>query len=339
MKSDNEYRKTRTLGVLFFVIVAIPFCLNFWSLKGLSKSSSTDWENFGSYVGGIVGPIMTFLTLIYLMKSNSEQNASAKGIQKNSRQQRNLDNLFELINGFRSITYNLRMESKHSAQSGNSRVVTGNEVFLHLYLKFRDNYILQIRANLMNCPEKFKFQLPDNARRYVDQFYRSPNGFTSPPAAAVTAPFPECLEIMKATPNGGYEIPTNYEDVFVKMFYDEIIKLITPVDDKQFIDAAFKNLYESDGYLFGHYFRNFSYILDYIEQNEFEDKEFCFKYLRSILSSYENVLLYYDCIYYSNSEMVEIIDRQEILNDLNKQEFIHKHVIKKSIYEKPKATT
>jgi len=305
--------------------------MHFWTHDGFKNSSSSDWENFGAYVGGVISPIMTFLTLMFLMKSNSEQITASNLIEDKSRRQRNLDNLFELINGFRSITYNLKMESNYLVASKTPRTVTGNEVFLHLYLKFRENYINIVRANLLNSPQKFDIKLTKNTRNYINQFFRSPVGMAIP-ASAQAAPFPQCLNIMQTTVNGGIEIPINYDSPQVKMFYDEIIELMNRDFDNQYIKDAFGQLYTSDGYLFGHYFRNFNYILEYINSNEFENKLFCFRYLRSVLSSYENVLLYYDCIYYSSANMVDIIDKQEILNDLNKQEFLHKSVILDLIY-------
>lgn len=59
------------LASLLPLIVALGLALYFYRLKfggGLSGVSS-DWSNFGSYIGGIFGPLVSFVTLVAVLKT------------------------------------------------------------------------------------------------------------------------------------------------------------------------------------------------------------------------------------------------------------------------------
>jgi hypothetical protein len=53
--------------------------LQFW---GFPLSTSTgDWSNFGSYIGGVAGPILSFITLFFVLKTLKLQNEANRALK------------------------------------------------------------------------------------------------------------------------------------------------------------------------------------------------------------------------------------------------------------------
>ncbi|WP_313629806.1 hypothetical protein [Pseudomonas sp.] len=53
------------------ILVSLAIAIFFYRLKfsgGLSENS-TDWSNFGSYMGGVFGPLVSFVTLLAVLKT------------------------------------------------------------------------------------------------------------------------------------------------------------------------------------------------------------------------------------------------------------------------------
>ena len=72
---------TITLILILFLIISVfsSYILNF--NNGISNEQAI-WGSFGDYIGGILNPLLTFITIIYLIKSHSLQQAETKEIQK-----------------------------------------------------------------------------------------------------------------------------------------------------------------------------------------------------------------------------------------------------------------
>lgn len=74
---DSKPRKTaRTLKLFWFfssasilVSFAIAICAYRSKFGGALSDSSSDWSNFGSYIGGILGPLVSFVTLLAVLKT------------------------------------------------------------------------------------------------------------------------------------------------------------------------------------------------------------------------------------------------------------------------------
>jgi hypothetical protein len=74
---DNQMGKvTRALTSFLFVstvsiLIAFVFAIYFYRLKfgGELSGNSSDWSNFGSYIGGVFGPLVSFVTLIAVLKT------------------------------------------------------------------------------------------------------------------------------------------------------------------------------------------------------------------------------------------------------------------------------
>lgn len=62
----NKLAMIITVALMALVVVYGLYCLNFFSDFKFSKDTDT-WGTFGDYVGGILNPILSFLTLIALI--------------------------------------------------------------------------------------------------------------------------------------------------------------------------------------------------------------------------------------------------------------------------------
>lgn len=66
----RNLKKYILLSLIFLFLCLLPYLLKF--NNGLS-SNQNDFGSFGSYFGGIFGPILTFLTIIILIRTNDDQ--------------------------------------------------------------------------------------------------------------------------------------------------------------------------------------------------------------------------------------------------------------------------
>ncbi|WP_063800625.1 hypothetical protein [Burkholderia cepacia] len=57
------------------------------------STSSTAWSEFGSYVGGVLGPILTFFTLIFMVKTLDSQNKANEALRDEAKENERADRL------------------------------------------------------------------------------------------------------------------------------------------------------------------------------------------------------------------------------------------------------
>ncbi|WP_233633397.1 hypothetical protein [Burkholderia seminalis] len=81
------------------------------------STSSTAWSEFGSYVGGVLGPFLTFFTLIFMVKTLDSQNKAnmalrddAKENEKAERLKSFSDLLFNMIDSQKSLLERFKID-------------------------------------------------------------------------------------------------------------------------------------------------------------------------------------------------------------------------------------
>ena len=79
-----------SLLVILSFFVLIPYFVNFHG--GLSENSQ-DWSNFGSYVGGLLGPVFSLFSIILVIISIQ---ISLKSLKRNENQQK-IERLYTLV--------------------------------------------------------------------------------------------------------------------------------------------------------------------------------------------------------------------------------------------------
>lgn len=84
------------IGTIFSIVLFYFFYMVIIEKQSLSVNTS-DWGNFGSYFGGISGPILSFLAFIILAKTFSIQQSMSDAQENEHKRQRKLSEL-ELCN-------------------------------------------------------------------------------------------------------------------------------------------------------------------------------------------------------------------------------------------------
>lgn len=75
MAHPGRNTQDRYLGFIIFlvfaVIVSVAFAILLYRLKfgGDLAATSTEWSNFGGYIGGVFGPLVSFVTLLAVLKT------------------------------------------------------------------------------------------------------------------------------------------------------------------------------------------------------------------------------------------------------------------------------
>ncbi len=73
---------------IYAALVCILIVLGIYALQfhGYNFSKNVDhWNQFGGYVGGVLGPLLSFLSLVMLIKSLNLQNESNATLRAESR--------------------------------------------------------------------------------------------------------------------------------------------------------------------------------------------------------------------------------------------------------------
>jgi hypothetical protein len=73
MKTNLKYYYW-TSGILIFLCLVLTFLYPFFIGFGVSDKSS-EWSNFGQYLGGVIGPILGLLAFVGVLLSIANQNS------------------------------------------------------------------------------------------------------------------------------------------------------------------------------------------------------------------------------------------------------------------------
>lgn len=90
-------------GIFSIMVLFIPLIPYFIIFNGELSNNPNDWSSFGSYYGGIVTPILTFITIIFIiMNLNNQKEQQIEESQK-SRFMMLVSNIYSLLNLKQSI--------------------------------------------------------------------------------------------------------------------------------------------------------------------------------------------------------------------------------------------
>jgi hypothetical protein len=116
---------------------------------------------------------------------------------------------------------------------------------------------------------------------------------------------------------------TLYEYEF-KNDYEECFRKIKNHDEISIIDSSYDIFFQKYQAKVGHYFRNLYTIIKFIDQSDIENKKFYADIVRSQLSSFELILLFYNCLWRGGREKFkELIESYEFFEDMNQSELIN----------------
>lgn len=146
MKNNNENMSIPTwifwlficLLIFLSLFVLIPYFMNF---HGGFSENSQDWSDFGSYVGGLLGPVFSLFSIILVIISIQ---ISLKSFQRNENQQK-IERLYSLVfkvneeldNYMANLPANIPQKGKPSKQMPSDKFKTLQvRNILHLQYKW-----------------------------------------------------------------------------------------------------------------------------------------------------------------------------------------------------------
>lgn len=100
------------------------------------------------------------------------------------------------------------------------------------------------------------------------------------------------------------------------------------LQDEGFVRRVYKKFhvkYQAD---LGHYFRNLYYLVKFVKDSDITDKEYYLNLVRAQLSTYEHLLLFYNCLSkFGYKKFKPLVEEFGLLNDVEKELLIGKHAI------------
>lgn len=135
---------------------------------------------------------------------------------------------------------------------------------------------------------------------------------------------------------------SNEKDVFL-FLYEKRLKRVYSLDTGIYsdgkrgvvekINTAYRQLFKNYGYLLGHYYRNLYRIFKKIDETVIPgfDKDHYAKLVRSQLSEFEILLLFYNCIWVEDSDKFkDLVERYKLLEGINYKKLLETDVHLKS---------
>lgn len=155
------------------LITLVPLIIYFSVFNNELSSNSSDWSNFGSYLGGVVSAFLTFLTILLLIRSFDFQQETTVVNQFES-------TFFELFKLHKEITNRIEGEVKVYSYDGSYRIInySGLEYFdaASKYLDYRFNDLDYITNRVewkidTGNKDEVKNQLQKDIDKIYDEFY------------------------------------------------------------------------------------------------------------------------------------------------------------------------
>ena len=104
--------------------------------------------------------------------------------------------------------------------------------------------------------------------------------------------------------------------------YNDAIKKATsasvgPIDEARIIEEAYQNLYSNHHGDLGHYFRRLYHIIRYVDESTIDNKSLYSRLVRSQLSAFELLVLFYNCISRKGSKKFKpLVERYSLLKNI-----------------------
>jgi len=292
MKKQNYWLEIiGSIIMLICLVYVVPFLNNLFNELYINSKTTECHEiygSFGSYVGGILGAVIGFVTLFFVYLTYTSQRKELKLQGQLIAQQQFESTFFNMLNVHRELKNSLKLNSINLIckldDSSKEIVIYGLDVIQSISSDYREFYnsfdnnahLKQFNINKKN--KNYKKLIPDTAEiiTIVEHFKVDPNSKSS--------------------------------DIFQNNNWDEDKCKLEFLEEK--INFTYKFLYENYQNQISHYCRNVYHILKYIRENEKNQtlgKDYKkYKNYANIFQSQLNVdeqfLLFYNFIHFNDKE-------------------------------------
>ncbi|WP_419246219.1 hypothetical protein [Serratia sp. NFX21] len=112
------------IGFLFIILVVLCYYFNFGMENKISNSTEV-WGQFGDYLGGVINPVLTFLSIVLLVKTiNLQREANISILAENKRQEK-----LDYLKNFEVRFYNLIDSQRSSFMDFKLKSIKGMDEF------------------------------------------------------------------------------------------------------------------------------------------------------------------------------------------------------------------
>lgn len=274
----------------------LPVVLYFWVFHSGLDQIHSRWGEFGSFLSPVVS-ILAFVGLLYLIEVTKNQ------FQRQSEE-----------NGFFNLV-NLHVNKVNQIAGGRDLELKGVEAFRNYADKFKTIYqehcfdfarsaMAYDTDKLPNFGYQFLYKKitrkdcswagEDEIKTVLEYFKRNDK---------------ERWEALKGLVNEA-EDKDALESIGALVFEDS-----SSESRIKKLSVIYEYFYENYGHVFGHYFRNMYYILDYVDKTQRGD--YFSRIYRAQLSRYELAILFYNVMGpYTSGDLNRLVFKYDMLHDL-----------------------
>ena len=171
----------------FLIIFAV---LGFYALNfpnGLSKDQNT-WANFGSFFGGVLGPILSLVSILAIIKTVDIQIKSSQKLSREDHSIRWIEDLYNSLSMLVNISYSLINGDGLSANTIISEITKEEDVNKNLIVneKIITSKVQQARELLTNVERLSRFSLEKDEEEeirimisFINRLLNIVNGYDS----------------------------------------------------------------------------------------------------------------------------------------------------------------
>lgn len=308
LSQNNKELLLRLLITIFILIGLTSIGLYLISFRGGFSEIHSRWAEFGSFIGGVLSPIVSVLAFIGLFY-NLE-------LTKKQFKKENSDSTF-----FKMIDLHLKKVDSISYLINNNEI-TSFHAFKYYVEKYNKQFDLIYTRKARHAICENCEKLSTNAHMFLwSKFYKYFKG-----EKHYTSDYTKLFDFFK-----GRSETDNYENLKViigtekdisEKDYNELVSIGFSVnynssskDRVSTVQLVHSYFYQEFGHILGHYFRNIHYMLEFIDKSE--DSERYSKIFRAQLSRYELALIYYNALSsMSSKRTVELLVKFDMLNGI-----------------------
>ncbi|PKL38602.1 MAG: hypothetical protein CVV44_12040 [Spirochaetae bacterium HGW-Spirochaetae-1] len=105
----KSYRRIIIVSFSILLFILLTYSSNFiFQYKNVISDNPADWGTFGDYFGGILNPVLSFITIILLLYTIQLQRVMKNDTNNDSKKQEFISNFFKMIDYYYNIIESLR---------------------------------------------------------------------------------------------------------------------------------------------------------------------------------------------------------------------------------------
>lgn len=309
-------------GIVLFFIGLILFLWQSISIDTALQIEASKFGQFGDYVGGLIGSLWAFAGVILFYVALTEQrddirtNREVLKTQVNALEQQIKE--FELQREELELTREVFIDQSKTLKLQQFESTFFNSMNLLNNIIGSITYIVPPPPYSTRLADQPAFPQPDRTKVHSgrDSFEFFYNDLKKEYQSLISAYVLNNLR-QEYTPNTEFNIPNEIKE--------------------EYANTAYENFFEQQHSDLGHYFRTIYNIVKFINDRKPENPKYYTSLLRSQFSTYEHLLLFYNCQSdYGNEKFKPLINDYSMLDNMSISELLdqgHKDLYPAKAYE------